>query len=291
MPICPAKTIPTLSGSVSVSGSGSMSGSLGPIGIYCDAWKLIHPPFPSVTMYSNGTQSASDAAARCRYTRSPVTKIAFRNDIRHGKSSKAPDVATFKLKFSTSEYYIIRNLNTFQKMSSSICPVCFEIYHKEGSRCPKLLPCTHTVCVQCLRKLLCKGQVQCPECRLHHQVPSRGVPAFATNRYVLENIELTQRKANSEGEDLNDPTHEPTKEGIYPSTAPDDTTTETRFEGVFIHTGRPHQDAQVHPEIASHWAEKRCRCSQCVKFWQWYLHSCFFAVLMGFFIYIFAHKQ
>ena len=181
-------------------------------------------------------------------------------------------------------------------MSSSVCPVCFEIYHREGDRCPKLLPCTHTVCVQCLEKLLCKDRVQCPECRLHHPVPPNGVPAFPTNRYVLENIELTQRKVNSEGQykDLNSPAIEPTEEGAYPSSPPDDTTTETSFQGVFIQSGRPHQDAQVHPEItqdSSLWAEKGCRFGRKVKVLAMVLAFLFFAVLTGFFIYIFAHKQ
>ena len=179
-------------------------------------------------------------------------------------------------------------------MSFSICPVCLEIYTKEGNRCPKLLPCTHTVCVQCLRKLLYKCQVQCPECRLRHQVPSQGVPVFPTNRYVLENIELAQRKVNSEERDLDSPTNKPTNEGVHTSTQPDDTTVETRFEAVFIHTGRPHQDSQVHPEIAqdnSQWAEKRCQWPRWVKVLAMVFTFLFCAALAGFFVYIFAHKQ
>ena len=179
-------------------------------------------------------------------------------------------------------------------MSTSICPVCMEIYTKEGNRCPKLLPCTHTVCVQCLRKLLYKCQVQCPECRLRHQVPPQGVPAFPTNRYVLENIDLAQRKINSEERDLDISDNEPTKDRVYPSTASDDATTETRFEGVFVHTGRPHHDSQVHPEIAqdnSQWPEKRCQWPRWVKVLAMVFTFMFFAALMGLFVYIFAHKQ
>ena len=175
-------------------------------------------------------------------------------------------------------------------MSTSICPVCFEIYTKEGNRCPKLLPCTHTVCVQCLRKLLNKCQVQCPECRLRHQVPSQGVPAFSTNRYVLENIQLAQRM--EEG-DLDSLTSEPTNEGDHTSTPQDDSTAETRFEGVFVHTGR-HQDSQVHPEIAqdnSQWFEKRCQWPRWVKVLAMVFTFLFCAALTGFFVYIFAHKQ
>ena len=70
--ICPLnfKGIPTPRGSVSVIGSGSSSIScrLGSIGIHCDAWKWRGDWFPSVTMYSNRTQYAADAAARRGYS-------------------------------------------------------------------------------------------------------------------------------------------------------------------------------------------------------------------------------
>ena len=113
-------------------------------------------------------------------------------------------------------------------MSSSACPICFEIY-TEGNRCPKLLPCTHTVCVLCLRQLVRNSQVQCPECRLHHPVPSGSVQAFPTNRYVLENIELAQRNAALEGKEFDAPTNEPT-EVLSPSAPPDDTASEFNIQ-------------------------------------------------------------
>ena len=178
-------------------------------------------------------------------------------------------------------------------MSTSICPVCLEIYTKKGNGCPKLLPCTHTVCVLCLRNLLSKCQVQCPECRLHHQVPSQGVPAFPTNRYVLENIELAQGKVNSEERDLDSPTNESKNEGNHTSSPQDDTTTETCFDGVFI-PGRLHQETQVHPQIAqdnSQWSEKRCQWPWWVKVLAMVFTFLFCAALTGFFVYIFAHKQ
>ena len=114
-------------------------------------------------------------------------------------------------------------------MSSSACPICFEIY-TEGNRCPKLLPCTHTVCVLCLRQLVRNSRIQCPECRLHHAVPSGAVQAFPTNRYVLENIELAQRNAALEGKEFDIVINEPTAETVYPSAPPDDTTNESTIQ-------------------------------------------------------------
>ena len=77
--------------------------------------------------------------------------------------------------------------------SSAKCNVCMEEFTKEGERCPKLLPCTHTVCLWCLTRL--QGhRIRCPECRLPHQVPGIGPRGFPTNRYVLEILDLL--KAN-----------------------------------------------------------------------------------------------
>ena len=33
------------------------------------------------------------------------------------------------------------------------CGVCWEIYEAGGAKCPKLLPCNHTLCVSCLKEL------------------------------------------------------------------------------------------------------------------------------------------
>ena len=122
----------------------------------------------------------------------------------------------------------IRNFFSFQKMSSSACPICFEIY-TEGNRCPKLLPCTHTIYVLCLRQLVCNSRVQCPECHLHHSVPSGGVQAFPTNRYVLEIMELAQRNAALEGKGKDIRSNQST-ERFTPSAPPDDTANEPSIQ-------------------------------------------------------------
>ena len=74
------------------------------------------------------------------------------------------------------------------------CCICWDRYQPDGYKCPKLLPCSHTLCLQCLRELHERSpRIQCPECRADHNVPDRNVVNFPTNRYLLENLEQRQR--------------------------------------------------------------------------------------------------
>lgn len=75
------------------------------------------------------------------------------------------------------------------------CCVCLETYQADGARCPKLLPCSHTVCLSCLEQLAGNGysQVKCPECRTFCPLPQGDVEAFPTNRYMLSNLQLAER--------------------------------------------------------------------------------------------------
>ena len=86
----------------------------------------------------------------------------------------------------------------FQKMTIDCC-VCFEKYQSVGNQSPRLLPCTHTVCLACVTRLVEGALLQCPECRKNHPVPPEGARGFPTNRYILENIELAERNATLEG--------------------------------------------------------------------------------------------
>ena len=77
------------------------------------------------------------------------------------------------------------------------CCICLEQFQMDGDKCPKLLPCTHTLCLQCLQELS-HGQpdIQCPECRTHHEAPERNVINFPTNRYVLKILECRKNIAD-----------------------------------------------------------------------------------------------
>ena len=76
------------------------------------------------------------------------------------------------------------------------CSVCMENYDTEGDRCPKLLPCSHTVCLRCLRQLTRGRRVQCPVCRKAHQTPHADVANYPTNRYLLDNLQSAERMAH-----------------------------------------------------------------------------------------------
>ena len=70
------------------------------------------------------------------------------------------------------------------------CSICLEKYEKQGDKIPKLLPCSHTVCLQCTGQLIQNSKLICPECRTENIVPAGGFPA---NRYLIENLDLAKK--------------------------------------------------------------------------------------------------
>ena len=72
------------------------------------------------------------------------------------------------------------------------CAVCLELYEEKGPLVPKLLPCTHSVCVTCLQRIFKKdNSVDCPVCG-DHQVSEKGIDGIYENRYILKNIRKPQ---------------------------------------------------------------------------------------------------
>ena len=70
------------------------------------------------------------------------------------------------------------------------CSVCFEAYDEAEDHVPRLLPCTHTVCEACVKRLLNRASLTCPECRTKHPAENH-VRSFPQNKYILAN---TRRK-------------------------------------------------------------------------------------------------
>ena len=79
------------------------------------------------------------------------------------------------------------------------CCVCLEQFELDGDKCPKLLPCTHTLCLQSLQQL-CNGRprVRCPECCAFNDAPEGNAKKFQTNRYMLEILTCKEKIAHLE---------------------------------------------------------------------------------------------
>ena len=69
------------------------------------------------------------------------------------------------------------------------CSVCLELFTE-----PKVLPCCHIFCLECLKKTATsektKGQVTCPQCRQSHQIPAGGLPKFLTDFIANYEVEV-----------------------------------------------------------------------------------------------------
>ncbi|XP_070545758.1 tripartite motif-containing protein 2-like isoform X1 [Ptychodera flava] len=73
------------------------------------------------------------------------------------------------------------------------CTICLEQF-----KSPKILPCLHTFCEQCLVTLVEKtGSLNCPECRQHYQLPVGGVPAIKGNFFMSNLIEIFKKQLES----------------------------------------------------------------------------------------------
>ena len=74
-------------------------------------------------------------------------------------------------------------MSTGTNNSVDTCSICTEKFNN-----PKLLPCFHSFCLECLRQYVSlfakNGQFPCPLCRRQITVPREGVATFQTNFYI-----------------------------------------------------------------------------------------------------------
>ncbi|XP_048369182.1 E3 ubiquitin-protein ligase rnf152-like [Sphaerodactylus townsendi] len=73
------------------------------------------------------------------------------------------------------------------------CGICYEAYRVAShGRVPKLLWCHHSLCLACLRKLVCQTPaysfVVCPFCRMVTLLPEQGLQALKDDEALLQEM-------------------------------------------------------------------------------------------------------
>ncbi|XP_070548122.1 uncharacterized protein [Ptychodera flava] len=71
------------------------------------------------------------------------------------------------------------------------CPLCDNRY-----RVPKMLPCFHTFCKQCLKKILDSESITCPLCKDKHSLEDMEVDDLQNNTFILDLIDFFMHAAN-----------------------------------------------------------------------------------------------
>eukprot|EP00058_Branchiostoma_floridae_P019070 XP_002604559.1 hypothetical protein BRAFLDRAFT_79421 [Branchiostoma floridae] len=81
------------------------------------------------------------------------------------------------------------------------CSICLELFTR-----PKVLPCQHTFCQDCLQDLAGKNKhLKCPNCRKHVWLSRKGVAGFRDNHLVTSLCERLQNQATVSGETREQP--------------------------------------------------------------------------------------
>ena len=74
---------------------------------------------------------------------------------------------------------------TMDSLQESLsCPVCFEEFEENGAHVPRLLPCSHTLCHNCIGQWIRNNRLECPTCRMKHDARNEEL-SFPQNKYIL----------------------------------------------------------------------------------------------------------
>ncbi|KAK9521911.1 hypothetical protein VZT92_018415 [Zoarces viviparus] len=80
------------------------------------------------------------------------------------------------------------------------CSICFSQFNNVF-RCPKMLQCKHTFCLECLARINVKSAepdaIRCPLCRGHTALPALGLPRLATNSDMLSYLPAAMQRVYS----------------------------------------------------------------------------------------------
>lgn len=74
--------------------------------------------------------------------------------------------------------------------------MCLELF-TSSSRKPKLLPCQHTLCLECMDMLNQGNRIQCPQCRQQHTCPGDGPAQLPNNFTMLALLDVQQKSSPS----------------------------------------------------------------------------------------------
>lgn len=80
------------------------------------------------------------------------------------------------------------------------CAICFSQFNNVF-RCPKMLQCKHTFCLECLARINVKSRepeaIQCPLCRSFTPLPTLGLPKLTTDSDVLSYLPAAMQRVYS----------------------------------------------------------------------------------------------
>lgn len=80
------------------------------------------------------------------------------------------------------------------------CAICFSEFNNVF-RCPKMLQCKHTFCLECLARMNVKSAqpntIQCPLCRSLTPLPALGLPKLTTDSDVLSYLPAAMQRVYS----------------------------------------------------------------------------------------------
>ena len=87
------------------------------------------------------------------------------------------------------------------KLDQLKCSICMETY-----RSPRILPCLHSFCTECLTIVLHDGEdgtkrICCPDCVEEHELPSEGVVGLPVNVYLKSVLDITEERAHNDNGD------------------------------------------------------------------------------------------
>ncbi|XP_061194782.1 E3 ubiquitin-protein ligase TRIM56-like [Saccostrea echinata] len=79
-----------------------------------------------------------------------------------------------------------------------LCPICTKEFDEE-IHTPRVLPCLHTFCQACMRKILKQNLLVCPFCKVEYALPSDGIYVFpkdSTRRNLIEFLRVRKRSSD-----------------------------------------------------------------------------------------------